>query len=370
MKKLILLFVAGCVALAMPQQTFAWGKTGHEIVAEIAMSQLNDPVKQKVLQRLGSLSPEGASTWMDEMRSNHDYDYMKPWHYINIDKGKDYSPTTDENIVNQLIAARRDLKHQQTICSDEVKTDMLEFFHLAGDLHQPLHTGYDADRGGNSVKLTFLGKESNLHWVWDDEIIQQQHITSDDCMQLLSKMTEAQKAAIGNIDIVAWMNESRSLLDKVYAFNGNTIDEAYCIRNRPIIEQQLVYAGIRLAALLNEAFGTGTVQVAAAKPVPADGTVTPDDAINHIGQQVTVCGKVYGGKYLDQANGTPTFINMGAAYPNSPFTVVIFGSDRDKLSYKPETYLDGKTICVTGKVKEYKGKAEIVVSKEQQIKIN
>lgn len=93
------------------------------------------------------------------------------------------------------------------------------------------------------------------------------------------------------------------------------------------------------------------------------------DAAKHIGEQVTVCGKVYGIKFLDKAKGEPTFLNVGAAYPNSPFTVVIFGETRKLLSDTPDKLYNGKSICVTGIVKEYKGKAEIVVSKPEEIKI-
>ncbi len=95
--------------------------------------------------------------------------------------------------------------------------------------------------------------------------------------------------------------------------------------------------------------------------------ITPDQAAAHIGEQVTVCGKVYGTRLLD--NG-PTFFNMGDAYPNNPLTIVIMFNKWGNFSYKPEEYLDGKTICVTGVVKNYKGKPEIAVDKEEQVETN
>jgi hypothetical protein len=88
---------------------------------------------------------------------------------------------------------------------------------------------------------------------------------------------------------------------------------------------------------------------------------------NNIGKTVTVCDKVFGGRYLESANGTPTLINMGAAYPNNPFTFVIMGDDRKKFSYKPEEYLLNKEVCVTGEIKEYKGKPQIIVSDTTQV---
>lgn len=93
------------------------------------------------------------------------------------------------------------------------------------------------------------------------------------------------------------------------------------------------------------------------------------EAVKHIGEQTVVCGRVYGVKFLDKAKGEPTFLNVGAAYPNSPFTVVIFGETRRLLTDTPEKLYNGKNICVTGMVKEYKGKAEIVVSKVEEITV-
>ena len=57
---------------------------------------------------------------------------------------------------------------------------------------------------------------------------------------------------------------------------------------------------------------------------------------------------------------------MGEEYPNNPFTAVIMLNKRSSFSYKQEDYLNGKTICVTGNVKNYKGKPAIVVDKEDR----
>ena len=59
--------------------------------------------------------------------------------------------------------------------------------------------------------------------------------------------------------------------------------------------------------------------------------------------------RFFGGKYLKNANGgSPTLINMGADYPDNPFTLVIYGSDRGSFSYRPEEWFPEKNICVTG----------------------
>lgn len=79
-----------------------------------------------------------------------------------------------------------------------------------------------------------------------------------------------------------------------------------------------------------------------------------------------MCGKVYGTRFL---NNGPTFLNIGGEYLDNPFTAVIRFNKRGSFSYKPEEHLRGKMICVTGPIKDYKGKPEIVVDKEDQVKV-
>ena len=93
--------------------------------------------------------------------------------------------------------------------------------------------------------------------------------------------------------------------------------------------------------------------------------VNVTDVSKHIGETVTVCAKVYGTKFLDKSK--MTFLNVGAAYPNSPLTIVIFGKDLDNFKVAPEKMYADKEICVTGVIKEFHDKMEIVVSKPEAI---
>ncbi len=64
---------------------------------------------------------------------------------------------------------------------------------------------------------------------------------------------------------------------------------------------------------------------------------------------------MYGVKVLDKLS----FICLGAAYPNSPLTIVIYADSRKNFKTTPETMYANKIICVTGKIQEYKGKPQI-----------
>jgi len=93
--------------------------------------------------------------------------------------------------------------------------------------------------------------------------------------------------------------------------------------------------------------------------------ISIDSVSTHVGDSVTVCTKVYGIKSLEKI----TFINLGAEYPNSPLTVVILSDNRDHFPQPVETMYDNKNICVSGTIKEYKGRYEIEVYNPAQIEI-
>jgi hypothetical protein len=59
----------------------------------------------------------------------------------------------------------------------------------------------------------------------------------------------------------------------------------------------------------------------AAQAVRAD-DVPASEAYSHVGETVTVCGKVTGVHYAANSEGKPTFINFDKPYPNQDFTVM------------------------------------------------
>lgn len=101
----------------------------------------------------------------------------------------------------------------------------------------------------------------------------------------------------------------------------------------------------------------------------AKDNITPEEAGNHIGEVQTVCGVVVSTHYATRSNRQPTFLNLNKPYPNQIFTVLIWGADRDKFKGSPETFYNGKRICVSGIIEEYKGKPEIIVKDPSQITV-
>ncbi|MFC4262966.1 hypothetical protein ACFOWM_08765 [Ferruginibacter yonginensis] len=98
-------------------------------------------------------------------------------------------------------------------------------------------------------------------------------------------------------------------------------------------------------------------------------TIKADEAAQHIGDSTKVCGKIFGGRFFETSNSSPTLLNMGAAFPNHPLTIMIPLSVRKEMGYAPELQLKDKNVCVTGKIVLFKEKPEIVLYNTKQLKV-
>lgn len=96
-------------------------------------------------------------------------------------------------------------------------------------------------------------------------------------------------------------------------------------------------------------------------------TIKAEDIGKHVGDSVKICAKVYGVKYLENAKNSPTFVNVGGAFPNQLFTIVIWNDVRKQFEKAPEELLNNKEICVTGKVEMFKDRPQIVLKGKEQI---
>lgn len=94
-----------------------------------------------------------------------------------------------------------------------------------------------------------------------------------------------------------------------------------------------------------------------------------EDAAKHVGDSVVVCGKVAGGAFLDQMENGPTFLSLGAPYPDQLLTLVIWQDQRAQYTPEPEIQYMDKDVCVTGKIMLMRETPRIVIYKKDQIKV-
>jgi hypothetical protein len=101
--------------------------------------------------------------------------------------------------------------------------------------------------------------------------------------------------------------------------------------------------------------------------LPTQVAIAAADACRYVGQTGTVCGVVVSGRFAARSKGRPTFLNLDQPWPNHVFTVVIWQRDRAKFPASPEAYYRDRRICVTGRIVEYRGRAQIVVTAPAQV---
>ena len=170
MKKRLITMLLASFSMA---EVFGWGATGHRATGLIAEQYLNAKAKKRIALILEQESVAMVSTWMDEIRSDSTYNYTTDWHYTTIPDGKRYEDVEanpDGKVVMMIEKITKELKSGKLTAKQEQEY-LKMLIHMVGDIHQPLHVGKPGDKGGNDVKVKWFRSESNLHRVWDSEMI-------------------------------------------------------------------------------------------------------------------------------------------------------------------------------------------------------
>jgi hypothetical protein len=246
----------------------AWGIVGHRAIGSIAFQQLDRTAAKELASLLGRTTEENmsnATVWPDRVRPIASWHHTAPYHYTNIEDGMTYLQFLNQNVsterqgvdVMRAILVAADVISSPVASRDQRIFALKFFVHFVGDLHQPLHTGRPSDRGGNDIKLSYNGKQTNLHSIWDGGILEAAHSAD------LASLSDFQKGdwyagflkstlpmPAVDVDPMAWIEESRTLRTAAYkGYSGNINN--YATKNLAVIEKQVLRAGLRLGAWLN-----------------------------------------------------------------------------------------------------------------------
>ena len=246
------------LSLWMPE-ALGWGLNGHRVVGQLAEWHLNKKAKRKIDAILGHQTLPMVGNWMDEIKSDPRYNHTHTWHYLTVEDGKGYDPTIQEkggNAYERLLKIISALKTDQLSEEDE-RENLKMLVHLVGDLHQPLHVGRGDDRGGNDIKLYYFNRQTNLHRLWDADMIEGKNLSFTEMANYLN--TRASKETVSKLQAAApsvWLKEAQDLRPMVYDLPANNrISYAYGYKYFYIVEDRLFAAGIRLAGILNDIYG-------------------------------------------------------------------------------------------------------------------
>lgn len=260
--------IIGVAFTFLSVQAFAWGPTGHRVVGEVAQRFMEGDPMIKALQLLDGQYFARVSTWPDEIRSEPaKYSYTFNWHFTEWpDEMTTYTPGPEGGSLLQSI------RDQVKVLKDEAapkesRAFALKFIiHLVGDLHQPLHVGNGRDMGGNACKVIFQGKQTNLHHVWDEDMIGFTNLSYTELAKFITQGVSPDVVSSWKSgDLEDWALESKTIRQTIYPGDGKSycgnpaptdlpkLSFDYSYKFMPVVERRLYQAGVRLAKILNEA---------------------------------------------------------------------------------------------------------------------
>ena len=256
--RFLLLFIGFLTTSLVFAKTPAWGPTGHRTAGKIAEKHLTKKAKRQINELLKGESLAFVSTYGDEIKSDKKYNDFYTWHYVNMPLDSRYEDSEKNpkgdlvTGINKCISIIKD-----DTSSLEDKTFYLKMLvHLMGDLHQPMHIGRKDDKGGNTIQVQWFGKGTNLHRVWDENMIEQWKMSYLELANNTEDLSNAQIKAIQEGTIIDWVHDTHKLSKIAYASVqiGENLRYRYSYDHFSTVRKQLQKSGIRLAKLLNDIF--------------------------------------------------------------------------------------------------------------------
>lgn len=260
LKKLIV----SAVVVYAPLQSLAWGTEGHRVAGQIADSYLTAKARAAIKAILGDESIAIASNWADFIKSDPNYNYLSAWHYVDLDKQyitlaelqSFLSQDTTVDAYTKLNFLIAELK-KKDLARENKFLYLHMLIHIVEDVHQPFHVGHTEDKGGNDIKVTWFNNPTNLHSIWDSQLIDFQQLSYTEYAAMINHTTDQQRVEWQKAPISQWLFESNKIATKLYsetkigdALNGYK----YNFEHIATVNQQLLTAGVRLAGVLNRIF--------------------------------------------------------------------------------------------------------------------
>jgi hypothetical protein len=246
----------------MSVPALAWGPEGHSLVARLAETELTPEARAQIAILLEpGESLRSTASWADEVRRSRPQ--SEGWHYINIPIDKPgLNMTRDcpaKGCIIEAITRFRGILADPGAPRNARREALLFVVHFIGDLHQPLHSSNDADKGGNEVTISFSGERMNLHRLWDSGLLNRMPSEDDLFAKFWSDLTPEKRAVWATGTVESWAEETHHAaaeitygkLPKVRKTEAAQLDASYERAADALIEQQIAKAGVRLAFVLN-----------------------------------------------------------------------------------------------------------------------
>lgn len=236
-----------------------WGKTGHRATAEIAENNLSKKAQEAIEDLLDGRSLAFVANYADDIKSDPEYRQYGPWHYVNIHPESSKYVVEEASEDGDLVQAIRkcvEVLKDKDASRAEKQFHLKMLVHFVGDLHQPFHVGHASDKGGNDIQVRWFNDGSNIHRVWDSEMINFYQMSYTELAINTKDLSKAERKAIQDGKLLDWVYESRTMAEDLYAGveNGEKLGYSYMYEHMPTVLNQLQKGGLRLAKILNDIY--------------------------------------------------------------------------------------------------------------------
>lgn len=263
LRLIALLFVL--ISFGQQQQVYAWGMTGHRVISEIAEQHLTKKAKKNIEKIIGKQTIAYWSNWADFIKSDPDPALSKTgsWHFVNTEANLSFDAFTaalkaspENNLYKAYLRIKGETKDNKNLTLLQQQQNLYYIIHIFGDAHQPMHVSRAEDQGGNKIEVSFFGRKTNIHRVWDSELVDNEKYSYTEYARVLDIFDKSYYNKY-RCSFEQALYESHELANKIYKdveYNAN-LSYKYIYDYKYIMEECLLKAGIRLAYELNEIYG-------------------------------------------------------------------------------------------------------------------
>ena len=226
-----------------------WSKTGHRTVGHIAQQHLTGKAKRAIADLLSGHDLAFVANFADEIKADRSFSKFSAWHYVNFPADKDYTevePSPYGDVVMGIQKCIEIVKSASSTRADKVFY-LKMLVHLVGDLHQPMHVGRLEDRGGNDLQVQWFDKGTNLHRLWDSDLINSFGMSCTELAATMPKMSRKRIKQLQAGTVYDWVEESQDLATELYdsVEVGEKLGYQYSYKYNDLLLQQLHLGGLQ-----------------------------------------------------------------------------------------------------------------------------
>ena len=255
-----------CVILTIfcVQSAMAWGNWGHHITAFIAEKHLTPEAKEKCQHYLKYSLPH-YSSWQDYWRHSDPFKEISFWHSSYYDKnlnvvGYKGDITRDATYQIERIVKEMNKGKYKNMSDSLVVVNLKLLIHMVGDMHCPCHVVHSKDSGLQGHSIYVKGKKYSRHKFWDSAPqLMHPKWKADRFAKAYDVYTPKQIKKIAKGTPSKWSLQNARSIMRTYSYWGKGAEFTKLSKEQRkdidmTLQEQLAFAGYRLAATLNRIF--------------------------------------------------------------------------------------------------------------------